>query len=131
MHHRAPYAAKFSVPFGVALGLLRGHADLGDYSEESIADPELLKLAAKVNYEVDENNPYPAAFTGHVRLQFKDGSEQEVRQGFMRGGRDAPLSQAEIQEKFYANCRLWRSILIRIKYWRSARLLLQCRQGIA
>jgi len=28
-----PYAAKFSVPFGVALGLLRGHADLGDYTE--------------------------------------------------------------------------------------------------
>ncbi len=53
------YAAKFSVPFGVALGLLRGHADLGDYSEESIADPELLKLAAKVNYEIDLNNPYP------------------------------------------------------------------------
>jgi 2-methylcitrate dehydratase PrpD len=100
-----PYAAKFSVPFGVALGLLRGRADLGDYTEESIVDPELLKLAAKVNYQVDENNPYPATFTGHVRLQFKDGSQQEVKQGFMRGGKDSPLSQTEIQEKLYANCQ--------------------------
>ncbi len=58
-----------------------------------------------MTYEVDENNPYPAAFTGHVRLNFKDGSMQEVHQGFMRGGRDAPLTQAEIEEKFHANCR--------------------------
>ncbi len=99
------YAAKFSVPFGVALGLLRGHADLGDYNEESIADPDLLKLAAKVKYEIDLDNPYPAAYTGHVRLLFKDGSQKEVRQGFMRGGKDAPLSQDEIKEKFLANCR--------------------------
>jgi 2-methylcitrate dehydratase PrpD len=105
---RAPpssYAAKFSVPFGVALGLLRGHANLGDYSEASIVDPDLLNIAAKVNYEIDLDNPYPAAFTGHVRLLFKDGTYKEARQGFMRGGRDAPLSQDEITEKFYANCQ--------------------------
>lgn len=100
-----PYAAKFSVPFGVALGLVRGHADLADYTEESITDQALLAVAAKVTYEVDDNNPYPAAFTGHVRLNFKDGSMQEVHQGFMRGGRDAPLTQTEIEEKFHANCR--------------------------
>jgi 2-methylcitrate dehydratase PrpD len=99
------YAAKFSVPFGVALGLLRGHANLSDYSEVSIADLDLLNIAAKVNYEIDLENPYPAAFTGHVRLLFKDGSHKEVRQGFMRGGRDSPLSQDEIKEKFYANCQ--------------------------
>ena len=99
------YAAKFSVPFGIALGLLRGHANLGDYNEESINAPDLLNIAAKVNYEIDLNNPYPTAFTGHVRLVFKDGTDKEVRQGFMRGGRDSPLSQGEIQEKFRANCQ--------------------------
>lgn len=99
------YAAKFSVPFGIALGLLRGQANLSDYSEASIADPELLSIAAKVNYEIDLDNPYPAAFTGHVRLSFKDGSHKEVKQEFMRGGKDAPLSQDEIKEKFYANCQ--------------------------
>jgi len=101
----SPYAAKFSVPFGIALGLLRGHANLGDYSEASIADPDLLSLAAKVNYEIDLDNPYPTAFTGHVRLVFKDGTHKEVRQGFMRGGQDSPLSQNELTEKFYANCQ--------------------------
>lgn len=100
-----PYAAKFSVPFGVALGLVRGHAELSDYDESAIVDTELLAIAAKVTYEIDENNPYPAAFTGHVRLNFRDGTSREMHQGFMRGGRDAPLSQAEIEEKFHANCR--------------------------
>ncbi|MDG2091481.1 MAG: MmgE/PrpD family protein [Gammaproteobacteria bacterium] len=99
------YAAKFSVPYGVALGLIRGHADLDDYSEDSIADPDILTLAAKINYQIDPANPYPQTFTGHVRVLFKDGSHKEVRQGFMRGGRDAPLSQKEITEKFYANCK--------------------------
>ena len=99
------YAAKFSVPFGVALGLLRGHADLADFSEESISDPALLALAAKVGYVIDPNNPYPAAFTGHVGVKYKDGTTMETKQDFLRGGRDAPLTRDEINEKFYANCR--------------------------
>jgi len=113
------YAAKFSVPFGVALGLARGHANLGDFSEEAIANPELLAIAAKVTYEIDDNNPYPAAYTGHVRVTFKDGSQAEVGQGFMRGGRDAPLTQSEIEEKFFANCRYG-------GFEQSERLLKQC-----
>ncbi|MAY01400.1 MAG: 2-methylcitrate dehydratase [Gammaproteobacteria bacterium] len=116
-----PYAAKFSVPFGVALGLVRGHADLGDYTDESITDPDLLNIAARVGYEIDENNPYPAAFTGHVRLRYRDGTEQEVSQGYMRGGREAPLSQEEIEEKFYANCRYG-------NYPSADDLLLTCKQ---
>jgi hypothetical protein len=51
------------------------------------------------------DNPYPSAFTGHIRVIYKDGTDAEVRQGYMRGGVDAPLSSEEIIEKFYANCR--------------------------
>jgi hypothetical protein len=65
----------------------------------------LLELAAKVNYQIDANNPYPSAFTGHVRIIYKDGTDIEVKQGYMRGGVDAPLTSEEITEKFYANCR--------------------------
>ncbi|MBT5030788.1 MAG: MmgE/PrpD family protein, partial [Proteobacteria bacterium] len=100
-----PYAAKFSVPFGVALGLLRGHAGLENFSDDSISDPELLALTRKINYQIDSNNPYPAAFTGHVRIIYKDGTHSEVRQDFMRGGQSAPLGRDEIHKKFNANCR--------------------------
>ena len=97
------YAAKFSVPFGVALGLVRGHADLGDFTPESVVDPQLLQIAGLVAFEVDPANPYPDAYTGHVRLIYEDGHTEEVEQLFMRGGAQAPLTREEIDAKFRAN----------------------------
>jgi 2-methylcitrate dehydratase PrpD len=97
------YAAKFSVPFGVALGLVRGHADLSDFTPEAIRDPDLLRVASLVSYEIDPADPYPARFTGHVELELSDGSRREMRQDHMRGGADAPLSRADVERKFLRN----------------------------
>lgn len=97
------YAAKFSTPFGVALGLVRGHADLGDFTDEAIADPELLRIVGLVDFEVDPQNPYPAAYTGHVRIVYRDGRIEEVEQGHMRGGIEEPLTRDDIDAKFRAN----------------------------
>lgn len=99
------YAAKFSIPFGVALGLQRGRAGLADFSEEAIRDESLLRLARLVTYEVDPQDPYPARFTGHIRIETSDGNVHEVRQDHMRGGVDEPLSRTEIEAKFLANAR--------------------------
>lgn len=97
------YAAKFSVPFGVALGLVRGHAELGDFTDEAIADPALIDVAGKVGFEVDPANPYPKAFTGHVRVEYADGRVLEAERDHMRGGAAEPLSPEEIDAKFGAN----------------------------
>ncbi|MDB6455087.1 MmgE/PrpD family protein [Falsirhodobacter sp. 20TX0035] len=97
------YAAKFSVPFGVALGLQRGRAGLNDFTNETIADPELCALAQKVGFEIDPENPYPAAFTGHVRIEYRDGRLEEVERDHMRGGAAEPLTRTEIDGKFLAN----------------------------
>ena len=97
------YAAKFSTPFGIALGLVRGRAGLSDYTEETIRDDTLLNIARLVDYEIDPDDPYPDVFTGHVRLVYADGRYEEIEQGFVRGGIDNPLSRREIDEKFRAN----------------------------
>lgn len=97
------YAAKFSVPFGVALGLVRGQAMLQDFTPSTVTEPNLLRVAGMVGFEVDPQNPYPDAFTGHVRLTYSDGHTVEVEQDHMRGGRVAPLSKAEIDAKFGSN----------------------------
>ena len=97
------YAAKFSTPFGIALGLVRGRAGLSDYTKETIRDDTLLNIARLVDYEIDPDDPYPDTFTGHVRLVYVDGRTEEVDQGFVRGGIDNPLSRREIDEKFRAN----------------------------
>jgi len=99
------YAAKFSIPFGIALGLVRGAAGLADFSDEAIADPALLDVSRRVSYEIDPDDPYPARFTGHIQVTLRDGRVLEARQGFMRGGVDAPLSREEVDEKFLANAR--------------------------
>ena len=61
-------------------------------------------LAAKVRYVVDPANPYPKQFTGHLRVTLKDGRVMEARQGYFKGGADHPLSDADLQTKFFANC---------------------------
>jgi 2-methylcitrate dehydratase PrpD len=104
-HPANAYAAKFSVPFCVAYALLRGAAGLEAFTEESACDPGIGALAAKVGYVVDPANPYPDEYTGHVRIEFRDGTVLEERQPHLRGGHSEPLSFADIEEKFRANCR--------------------------
>jgi 2-methylcitrate dehydratase PrpD len=98
------YAAKFSQPYCIAAGLVLGHAGLDAFSEERVHDPRLVAVAGKVRYEIDPRNPYPAEFTGHVRLRLKDGRVLEERQAHLRGGAHEPLSRADLEEKFRLNC---------------------------
>jgi 2-methylcitrate dehydratase PrpD len=98
------YFAKFSQPYCIAAGFVLGHAGLEAFTEERVRDERLRSLAAKVRYEIDPGNPYPDEFTGHVRARLKDGRTLEERQGHLRGGRNEPLSRADIEEKFRLNC---------------------------
>jgi 2-methylcitrate dehydratase PrpD len=98
------YAAKFSIPYAIAVGMLHGDAGLDDYEEAVVADPAVRALAGKVRYVVDPANPYPDRFTGHVRVTLADGSVREARQDHFRGGIVEPLSAADLEAKFHANC---------------------------
>ena len=98
------YAAKFSIPYAIAVGMLRGDAGLGDYEESVVQDPDVRALSGKVRYIVDPENPYPRQFTGHVRVTLRTGEVREASQGHFRGGRDEPMSAATLESKFIANC---------------------------
>jgi 2-methylcitrate dehydratase PrpD len=98
------YAAKFSIPYAIAVGMLRGDAGLVDYEEAVVRDPAVRALAAKVRYIVDPDNPYPRQFTGHVRVTLASGEVREASQDHFRGGRDEPMSAEALEAKFIANC---------------------------
>ncbi len=98
------YAAKFSQPYCIAAGLVLGNAGLDAFSDERVRDPRLLAVAARVRYEIDPDNPYPAEFTGHLRVRLQDGRVLEERQGHFRGGAHEPLSRLDLEEKFRLNC---------------------------
>lgn len=97
------YGGKFSGPYCVAVGFLDGDAGLAQFTEARVRDAAVLALAAKVSYEVDPQNEYPANYTGHVRAVLKDGSVREEFQPCLRGGVRAPLTRADIVRKFRAN----------------------------
>jgi 2-methylcitrate dehydratase PrpD len=98
-----PYAAKFSTPFCIAVGFFDRRAGFSQFTEERIHDQAILALTRKIRYEIDPENPYPAAFTGHVRGTLRDGSVHEINQPHLRGGAHAPLAAAELERKFLDN----------------------------
>jgi 2-methylcitrate dehydratase PrpD len=100
------YAAKFSLPFSIAVMLIRGKAGLEEFSDEAIRDPEILGLASKVRYQLDPTIDYPRHFSGHVRIRLADGTMLEENQPHPRGGLESPLPPEEIEQKFRANAHL-------------------------
>jgi 2-methylcitrate dehydratase PrpD len=99
------YAGKFSSPYCIAAGFIRGNVGLGDFSDEAVRDPAVVALARKVRYEIDPANPYPRNFTGHIRAVLADGRAIEERQPHMRGGAHEPLTRQDIEDKFALNAK--------------------------
>ena len=97
-----PYSAKFSVPYCVAVGFVRGDAGLNEFNEKSINDKEILSLASKVNYEIDPNNEYPKNYTGTLICKTSENEFNE-HQSCFRGGIREPLTKDDIDKKYNAN----------------------------
>jgi 2-methylcitrate dehydratase PrpD len=99
------YAAKFSSPFLLSYGFVHGNVGLDAFTETAVKDKAVLALAAKTKFVIDPNNPYPNAFTGHIRATLNDGTVVEERQPHFRGGAHEPLTRQDIEDKFMLNAR--------------------------
>jgi len=102
-HPTTRYSAKFSVPYCIAAGFVDAAAGFEQFTEARIADPKILGLAAKISYEIDPANEYPANYSGHLKVTMADGGVHEVLQPHLRGGAREPLSVAELGAKYRAN----------------------------
>ncbi|NNE87206.1 MAG: MmgE/PrpD family protein [Silicimonas sp.] len=103
--HRPPsgYAAKFSMPFCMALGFYEDDAGHAQFTDEAIHDPKLQRLAEKISYRIDPDNEYPKNYSGHLLVTLTSGEVRSYHQPHMRGSPKEPLSDDEIIAKFYAN----------------------------
>ncbi|MFT5539729.1 MAG: 2-methylcitrate dehydratase PrpD, partial [Alphaproteobacteria bacterium] len=97
------YAAKFSMPFCMAVGFFDGDAGLNQFTDDRARDSKVLALCRKISYVIDPDNEYPDNYTGHIKVTLKDGSIIEKRQPHMRGGRHEPLSRDDLIAKFHSN----------------------------
>jgi 2-methylcitrate dehydratase PrpD len=98
-----PYRALFSVPYVVALALVRGRVDLAAFYDEPLDAPEVLDLAARVWCIDDPLSDYPAHFPGEVIVHLKDGRVLRNRKSASLGTQEYPLSRDEVSAKFMSN----------------------------
>jgi 2-methylcitrate dehydratase PrpD len=98
-----PYAAQFSLPYGIACGLQRGRFTLDEIEEPVLSDPEILDLASKFSYAIDPDTEYPKYYSGEVIVTLNDGRELRHRERINRGAKDHPVSAPEIRTKFMDN----------------------------
>ena len=100
------YAAKFSLPYLLAVMFVKGRASLAEFTDEAVRDPAVLEVAGKVGYELDPTIDYPRQFIGQVAVRLRDGRRLEESQDHPRGGPDSPMSRDEVEAKFRGNASL-------------------------
>ncbi len=100
---RSEYDAKFSLSYGVATMLVHGDMGVARFSSEAIADPEVLDLSGRVDFEIRDFPTFGSALPGGVKIVLKDGREFEETLDYQRGGPDNPMTAAEVRAKFDDN----------------------------
>jgi 2-methylcitrate dehydratase PrpD len=100
---RSEYEGKFSLQYSVASLLVRGHVGVSDFTDEAIADPEVLAVAAKVRYETRDYPSYPQAFPGGAVVTGADGAVFEADFAHQKGGPENPLTPDEVRAKYREN----------------------------
>lgn len=103
---RSDYEAKFSAHFVVAACLLRGHFTLQELEDESLADPAILALAAKVDCVVQHDTTFPKYFSGAVTVHTQGGERLSAQIPMNLGSGARALTLEQILEKFRGNAAL-------------------------
>lgn len=100
---KALAAAKFSLPFTMALGVVNGNVTLDMYTEESLEDEKLLKIADMVSYEQRDSEDPKQFPDDHVKMivDTVDGRTLS-REIFVSSGSPLkPLSREQTENKFF------------------------------
>src|SRR5678815_4635761 len=79
------YAAKFSLPYLVAVILVKGRAGLAEFEDRAVRDPDVLAVTRTVTYEIDPAIDYPRQFVGDVEIVLTDGRVLREHQDRPRG----------------------------------------------
>lgn len=97
-----PIDAKFSLPFTIALALVKGDVDLDSFSDEWRSNPDVLKLASRVSYHRREDWGRERATSGAVTLLLSDGRQFRSEIESALGSPARPLSDDQLCSKFIA-----------------------------
>ncbi|MBV6305690.1 MmgE/PrpD family protein [Candidimonas humi] len=103
---KSDYEAKFSVQFVVAACLLRGRFTLLELEDDSLADPAILALAAKIDCAVQADTTFPKYFSGAVTIKTSGGGSAHRNIPMNLGSGERALALEDIEAKFRGNAGL-------------------------
>ena len=95
-------AAKFSIPYALAVRLVTETADQNSFTEDLLQNEEILGLAKKISVKASAEleKEYPDIMPAVVRLTTREGGSFEARCDMAEGGPDKPFGRHVIEEKF-------------------------------
>lgn len=95
--------AKFSLPYTIAVALVKNRTGVEEFREEVLGDPEVLALIDKISWELDPEAEkfYPKAYPATVIATLKDGRTFQAHVDFPKGDPENPATLEEIVDKFH------------------------------
>src|SRR5262249_546157 len=93
--------AQFSVPFTVALGLVKKRVVFPDFNEQAFAAPEVCRLMNLVTCAVDPalDAQYPENWPARVEITLQDGHTLAAETTHAKGDPRNPLTEDEASAK--------------------------------
>jgi len=97
-----PYSAKMSIPFSVAVALIKGSAGINDFSDDNINDSNIISLTNKIFIEEDNELSalVPDKRVAIMEIDFGNNMILTERVDYPKGEPENPMTDAEINEKF-------------------------------
>ncbi|MCC7461218.1 MAG: MmgE/PrpD family protein [Gammaproteobacteria bacterium] len=92
--------AKFSIPFTVALALVRGRVTLDEFTPAALADPDVLALARRITARSNDSGRLSGASAGALSIGLADGRRIEGAVAQALGHPDRPLPRNALITKF-------------------------------
>ena len=88
---------KFSIYHAAAIGLVRGRASLDEFTDDAVADPDLLRIRGLT---VPRSNPEVADDAAIVAVTMQDGRRYTRHVEHAIGNIERPMTDAQLEEKF-------------------------------
>ena len=94
-------SAQFSLPFSLALRLIKNDNDLSLYMDSKLwTDPQVLALARKVKSYADPKAKGDENYNTTMEIKLVDGSSVKAFQQYPPGSPLNPVSRDELRKKF-------------------------------
>ena len=97
------YEAKFSLEYTMAAALVIGRVRFAAFTDEMLVDPKMRKTMAKISCHIDKDaeQAFPNCRSAIVMIKMNSGEKYEYYSPTRKGDPDDPLSDRELEEKFY------------------------------